>query len=130
MVSSFSKLYGKIWVGFCVNNGKRFFLEITLGIFKIALRLRDWHLFIWQSVKILNDLNTLTLRQIFWKTNTFVQKTGVPFLIGSTKFENASFSNETVILETNIKTNNMITTKWTYHKERSFSSNNFFCLTI
>ena len=25
-----SKFYGKIWVGFCLNTGKRFFLEMNL----------------------------------------------------------------------------------------------------
>ena len=79
MVASFSKLYGKICVGFCVNNGKRLFLEITLGIFKIALRLGDRYLFMRQSVKIFKVFNTLTLKQIFWKIKTFVQKTGAPF---------------------------------------------------
>ena len=28
MVASFSKFYGKIWVSFCVNTEKRFFLEV------------------------------------------------------------------------------------------------------
>ena len=30
-----------------------------------------------QSVEILNDLNTVTLKQIFWKTKIFFQKAGV-----------------------------------------------------
>ena len=29
MVAPFSKLYGKIWVGFSLNTGKRFFLEVS-----------------------------------------------------------------------------------------------------
>ena len=33
----------------------------------------------WQSVEILNDFNTLTSKQILWKTETFFKKTGVPF---------------------------------------------------
>ena len=44
----------------------------------IALRLRDRHDFMWQSVKVSNVFNTLTLRQILWKKKTFFQKTGVP----------------------------------------------------
>ena len=28
MVAPFSKFYGKLWVGFCLNTGKRFFLEV------------------------------------------------------------------------------------------------------
>ena len=34
-----------------------------LGIFEIAFRLRGRHVFMWQSVKILNDFNNLTLKQ-------------------------------------------------------------------
>ena len=30
MVAPFSKVYGKIWVGFCLNTGKRFFLKFIL----------------------------------------------------------------------------------------------------
>ena len=30
---------------------------------------------------------------------------------------------ETVMLEANLKTNKMESTKWTFHKERSFASN-------
>ena len=40
---------------------------MVLGIFKIALRMRDRYVFMWQSVKVLNVFNTLTLIQIFWK---------------------------------------------------------------
>ena len=41
--------------------------------FKIALRLRDRHVSVWQSGKILNVFNTLTLKQSFWKKNTLFQ---------------------------------------------------------
>ena len=64
---------------------------MVLGIFKIALRLRDRHLFMWQSVEILNVFNTLTLRQIFWKTKTFFQKNRVPFLVESTRLKTHHF---------------------------------------
>ena len=52
--------YGKTWGGFCLNTAKRFSLEVSLynqqkedrlfsktvlGIFKIALRFRDQHVF-------------------------------------------------------------------------------------
>ena len=43
----------------------RFFWKRALGIFKIALRWRDWHIFMWRSIKILNIFSTLTLKQIF-----------------------------------------------------------------
>ena len=29
MVVPFSRFYGKIWVGFCFNTGRRFFLEVS-----------------------------------------------------------------------------------------------------
>ena len=105
-----------------------------LGIFKIALRLRDRHAFMWQSLKILNVFNTLTLKQIFWKTKNFFEKLEYHFLVESTKIENTSFPYKTAISEANVKTNKMVTTKWTYHKERSFASNCFifwkFCFSL
>ena len=45
----------------------------------------------WQSVEILNVFNTLTLKQIFWKTKTFFKKLEYRFLVESTKIEKASF---------------------------------------
>ena len=89
MFTQSSKFYGKIRVCFCRNTGKRSFilkstertyvlLKTILETFKIALRLRDRHVFERQSVNILNVFNTLTLKNFFWKTNLF-QKTGVPF---------------------------------------------------
>ena len=99
MIPTFSKFYGKIWVCFCLNTGKRIFLEVS---------------------------NTLTLKQIFWKTKTFFKKLEYYFLHESTKIENASFPYKTVMSEANVQTNRMEGTKWTYHKERSFASNCFF----
>ena len=79
----------------------------------------------WQSVKIFNVFNTLTLKQIFWKTKAFVKKLEYRFLVDSTKIENASFPYKTAITEANVKTNRMVTTKWTYRKEQSFASSYF-----
>ena len=93
---------------------------------KIALHLRDRHVFIWQPVEILNDFNTLTLKQIFWKTKTFFKKLEYRYLVDSTKIENASFSHKTVVSEAKVKANRMVSTKWTYRKERSFASDCFF----
>ena len=71
MVGSSSKFWGKIWVGFCLNTGKRFLLEVSfwsqqkehrffykmaLGIFKIVLHLRDRHVFMWQSSSNINKV--------------------------------------------------------------------------
>ena len=84
----------------------------------------------WQSVKISNVFNTLTLKQIFWKTKTFFKKLEYRFLVETTKIENTSFPFKTALSEANVKTNRMVTTKWTYHKERSFASNYFIFLKI
>ena len=47
------------------------------------------------------------------------------FLLESTKIENTSFQYKTEIPEANVKTNRMVSTEETYHKERSFASNKF-----
>ena len=91
--------------------------------FQNSLRLRDRHVFIRQSVEILNIFNTITLKQTFWKTKAFFRKLEHRFLVESTKTENASFPYKTVISEANIKTNGMVSAKWTFHEERCFSSN-------
>ena len=57
---------------------------MVLGILKIALRLRDRNDLMWQSMEILNDFNTLILKQIFWKTKTFFQKLEYTFLVERT----------------------------------------------
>ena len=56
---------------------------------------------------------------------TCFKQVGYSFLVESTMIENASFPYKTAISEANVKTNKMVTTKCTYHKERSFSSNYF-----
>ena len=94
---------------------------MVLGIFKLALRLRDRHVFLWQSGKVSNVFNTLTLKQIFWKTKTFFKKLEHPFLVETTKIESTSFSSKTALSEANVNTNRMAATKWTYHKEWSFA---------
>ena len=71
----------------------------------------------WQSLKILNVFNSLSLKQIFWETKTFFKELEYSFLVESNKIENASSPSKTVISEAKVKTNKMVTTKWTYHKE-------------
>ena len=56
---------------------------------------------------------------------TFSKKLEYGFLIESTKIKNASFPYKTATSETNVKTNRMVSTTWTYHKEPSFASNYF-----
>ena len=101
-----------------------------LGIFKIPLRLRDRHVFVWQSLDILNVFNTLTLKHIFWKTKTFFKELECQFIVESIKIENASFPYKTAISKANVQRNRMVLTKLTYHKERIFASNYFIFLKI
>ena len=61
---------------------------------------------------------------------TFSKKLEYRFLVESTKIENTSFQFKAVISEANVKTNKMVSTEWTYHKERSFDSNYFIFLKI
>ena len=82
----------------------------------------------WQSVKVLNVFNTLTLIQIFWKTKTFFKKLKYRFLVETVKIENASFPFKTALPEANVKTKRMATTKQTYYKEWSFATNYFIFL--
>ena len=57
----------------------------------------------------------------FMEYENLFQNTGVPFFSWSTKIENASPSCKTTISEVNVKTNRMVSTKWT--KEQCFASN-------
>ena len=61
----------------------------------------------------------------FLESETFFKKLEYRFLVESTKIEKASFPYKTAVSEANVKTNRMVSTKWTYQKERSFSGNFF-----
>ena len=50
------------------------------------------------------------------------------FLVEATKIGDASLPFKTALSEANVKTNKMATTKWTDHKEWSFTSNSLFFL--
>ena len=78
----------------------------------------------------LNILNTVTFKQIFWKTKTFIKKLENDFLDESTEIKNVSFPYKTTMSEPIVKINRIVNTKWTYHKERSFASNYFIFLKI
>ena len=80
----------------------------------------DRHVFMQQLVKTLNDFSTLTLKQIFWKTKTFLKKLELNFLVESTKIKNALFPYKTTISEANVKTNKMVSTKWTHQQRTEF----------
>ena len=64
----------------------------------------------------------------FLKNKNLFQKIDYCFLVESTKIENVSFTYKTAISEVNVKTNKMVSIKWTYHKERSFARNYFIFL--
>ena len=86
-------------------------LNTVPGIFKIALHLKNEHVFMWQSVKILRIFNTLTLKRIFSKTKKFFKKLEYCFFVESINIENASFPHKTALSEANVKTNRMVNTK-------------------
>ena len=67
------------------------------------------------------NFETLT----FWKTKTFFKKLKYRFFVESINIENASFPYNTATSEANVKTNRMVSTKWTYHKEWIFARNYF-----
>ena len=52
------------------------------------------------------------------------------FVVKSTMIESIIYSGKTALSEANVKTNRMGITKWTYHKEHSFSSSYFIFLKI
>ena len=83
-------------------------------------------MFLGQSVEILSVFNTLTLKQVFLKIFLFFRRAYVE----STQTENAIFPYKTDLSETSVKKNGMVSTKWTYRKERSFASNYFIFLKI
>ena len=90
------------------------FYKTILVIFKITLCLGNQHVFIGQSLEILNAFNSLSLKQVFWKRKTFFKNLEYLFLVESTEIENATFPY----------------TKRTRHKEQSFESNYFIILKV
>ena len=74
--------------------------------------------------------NLNLLKQIYWRMKTFFKKLEYCFSVESTKIENEWFSYKTAISEANVKTNRIVSKKWTYHKEQSFASNYLIVLKI
>ena len=102
-------------------------LKNSNGDFKNSPLFKRLTCFMCHSVEILNVFNTLTLNRFSGKQKPFLKNQSIYyFLVESTKFKNASFRCKTAIPETNVKTNRMLSIKWTYHKEQSFASNYFF----
>ena len=145
MATSFNKFYGKMWNGFGLNTKKmlprRGFilkrierlsvsLKTVLRILKKALRLIDWHVFMWQSLDIFNVFNSLVLKQVLRKTETFFKKLEDCLLVQSTTNESATFPYKTGLSKANVKKIGMGSTKWTYYKERTFATDYFIFLRI
>ena len=87
------------WWFYCKVTRKTF----LLGIFKIALRLRDRHFFTWQSLRILNVCINLTLKRFFFsKTKPFFQKIVCRFLVERTEIESVTFSYKTALPKANV----------------------------
>ena len=51
-------------------------------------------------------------------------------MVESSEIEKAPFPYKTAISKANVKTNRVVTTKWAYHRERSFASNYLIYLKI
>ena len=75
----------------------------------------------------------LTLKQIFWKKENFFIKLMEHLILKEIILKTQHFHKKETS-ETNVKTNKIESTKWTYHKEQSFASNYFiflkFCFTL
>ena len=84
----------------------------------------------WQTLEFLSVFTTLSLKLIFWKTETFSKNWSTAFLVQSTKIEIAIFSHKTVLPEANVETNRTRSTEWTYYKGRCFASNYFIFLKV
>ena len=138
--SSFQQDLRQIWIGFCFKLENGFILKRTERV-QVLLkrgtrdfqnsppfeRLACFYVTITENFKRFQYFNFET---DFLLNGNLFQKTGVPFLVESTKIENASFPYKTAILEANVKTNKTVTTKWTSQKERSFASNYLIFLKI
>ena len=62
--------------------------------------------------------------------HTFFKKLEYCVLVESAKTENATFPYKTTLSKANVNKNRMGSTKWTYRKEWSFTSNYFIFLKI
>ena len=100
-------------------------LKTVLRILKKALRLIDWHVFMWRSLDIFNVFNSLVLKQVLRKTKTFFKNLEDCLLVQSTTNESATFPYKTGLSKANVKKIGMGSTKWTYYKERTFATDYF-----
>ena len=131
MFGPFTRFCGKIWVGFCRNTGKRFFLrrfilkpaeraQVLLkngtGNFQNSPPFERLASFYGVISRNFEHFQYFKFEIGFLENENFLKKTGVPFLIESTNIKNVSYPKKTAISEANVKTNRMVSTKQTYHK--------------
>ena len=131
IVAPFSRFYGKVWVNFCLNTGKRFSLANRKS--KLYQGFSKWHS-VWEigmfSARITGNFKCFhffNFQTNFLKIKNLFQKTEVP-LVQITKIESAKFPHKTALSEVNVKTNRMGTKKWNNHKVYSFVRNYFIYL--
>ena len=80
---------------------------MVLGNFKIALRLREYHVFRWHSLEILNVINKLCLKKVFLKIKikSFFKYLQYLFSVESTMIENVAFPYKTTLSKVNFMKN-------------------------
>ena len=84
--------------------------------------LRNSHAFVRSAYETTTEVfNTLTLKQVFWKTKILKQEYII--LAETAKIKTGTFPYKTAPSDANAKTNRMVITKCTYFRERSFASN-------
>ena len=144
MVTPFSKFYGKIWVSFCVNIGKPFFLEVSFSAqqkehrflkttrdFQNSPPLKRSESFYVMISENPEHFQYFNFETDFLENKTFFKKMEYSFLVECTKIEKASFPYEkNCHIRSHAKTNRMVTSKWAYHGEQSFTSNYFIFLKV
>ena len=139
MVAPFNNFYCKIWVGFCLNTGKRFVLEVLRPRERAYILLkrstRDFQnsppfersaCFYMTTNRNLECFHCFIFETDFLKNKNLFKKLEYTFLVQSANIESAIFPHKSALPEANIKTNRMGSAEWTYHKGRSFASNFVF----
>ena len=116
MVTPFSKFYGKIWVSFCVNIGKPFFLEVSFSTqqkehrflkttrdFQNSPPLKRSESFYVMISENPEHFQYFNFETDFLENKTFFKKMEYSFLVECTKIEKASFPYKTAISESMLR---------------------------
>ena len=91
-------------------------------IFKMALG----HVFMWQSVEMLKNVNILTLRQTFRKTKTIFKKLDYRFLVESNKNKTHHFHIKLPLQKPMLKQTEWWQQNWPITKNRVLPVTNLF----